>query len=48
MDFFSKCDEISTICSHLLKKSLIENFIVCPVLLVEKIVLPNQILLLLY
>ena len=34
-DFFSKCDQICRkllIWSHLLKKSLMENFIVCAVL----------------
>ena len=34
-DFFSKCDQIGRklrICSYLLKKSLIENFIFCAVL----------------
>ena len=34
-DFFSKCDEIRRklwICSHLLKKSLMENFIFCAVI----------------
>ena len=34
-DFFSKCDQIRSflrIWSHLLKKSLIENFIFCAVL----------------
>ena len=34
-DFFSKCDQIRTklpIWSHLLKKSLTENFIFCAVL----------------
>ena len=33
-DFFSKCDQISRklrIWSHLLKKSLVENFIFCAV-----------------
>ena len=33
-DFFSKCDQIHSflwICSHLLKKPLIENFILCAV-----------------
>ena len=28
-DFFSKCDQILRIWSHLLKKSLTENFIFC-------------------
>ena len=31
-DFFSKCDQVRTflgICSHLLKKSVMENFIFC-------------------
>ena len=35
-DFFSKCDQISRklwIWSHLLKKSLIENFIFCAVVI---------------
>ena len=35
-DFFSKCDQIRSflrIWSHLLKKSLMENFIFCPVIL---------------
>ena len=35
-DFFIKCDQIPSylrIWSHLLKKSLMENFIFCPVLL---------------
>ena len=35
-DFFSKCDRIRRklqICSHLLKKSLIKNFIFCVALL---------------
>ena len=35
-DFFSKCDQIRRklpICSHLLKKSLMENFIFCVVYL---------------
>ena len=35
MDFFSKCDQIRRnlqIWSHLLKKSLMENFIFCAVL----------------
>ena len=34
-DFFSKCDQIRSflrICSHLLKKSVMENFIFCEVL----------------
>ena len=33
--FFSKCDQIRSflrICSHLLKKSLMENFIFCVVI----------------
>ena len=37
-DFFSKCDQILSflrIWSHLLKKSLIENFIICAVLLLN-------------
>ena len=37
-DFLSKCDQIRRklwICSHLLKKSLIENFIFCAVDLIE-------------
>ena len=35
-DFFSKCDQIRSVLriwSHLLKKSLMENFIFCPVVL---------------
>ena len=35
-DFFSKCDQIHRLrrtCSHLLKKSLMENFIFCTVIL---------------
>ena len=42
-DFFSKCDQIRTklpIWSHLLKKSLIENFIFCAVLI--KAEFPNE------
>ena len=38
-DFFSKCDQIRSflrIWSHLLKKSLMENFIFCPVLMLFK------------
>ena len=38
-DFFSKCDQICSflrICSHLLKKSLIENFIFCAVIAAEE------------
>ena len=37
-DFFSKCDQIRSflrIWSHLLKKSLIESFIFCAVLLMK-------------
>ena len=34
-DFFSKCDQILRIWSHLLKKSLMENFIFCAVFLEE-------------
>ena len=37
-DFFTKCDQICSllrICSHLLKKSLKENFIFCAVVLEE-------------
>ena len=37
-DFFSKCDQIRRklrIWSHLLKKSLMENFILCAVLMME-------------
>ena len=30
-DFFSKCDQILWVWSHLLKKSLKENFIFCAV-----------------
>ena len=40
-DFFSKCDQILRklrIWSHLLKKSLMENFIFCAVLLIVSIV----------
>ena len=36
-DFFSKCDQIHLkmwICSHLLKKSLMENFIFCAVYII--------------
>ena len=36
-DFFSKCDQIrrkKSIWSHLLKKSLIENFIFCTVVVI--------------
>ena len=35
-DFFSKCDQIQRklrICSHLLKKTLMENFIFCVALI---------------
>ena len=35
-DFFSKCDQIRSFLrtwSHLLKKSLMENFIICAVLI---------------
>ena len=38
-DFFSKCDQIRTklwICSHLLKKSLMESFIFCAVMIPRK------------
>ena len=38
-DFFSKCDQIRSflrIWSHLLKKSFMENFIICAVL--EKVI----------
>ena len=37
-DFFSKCDQIRSklrIWSHLLKKSLMENFIFCAVSMIE-------------
>ena len=37
-DFFSKCDQIRSklrIWSHLLKKSLMENFIFCTVSMIE-------------
>ena len=40
-DFFSKCEQIRRklrICSHLLKKSLMENFIFCAVYYASKIV----------
>ena len=30
-DFFNKCDQIPRIWSHLVKKSLMENFIFCAV-----------------
>ena len=39
-DFFSKCDQIRRklrIWSHLLKKSLMENFIFCPVCCLRKL-----------
>ena len=39
-DFFSKCDQILSflrIWSHLLKKSLMENFIFCAVLVKEEV-----------
>ena len=41
-DFFSKCDQIRNklrICSHLLKKSLMESFIFCAVCSVKKLFL---------
>ena len=44
-DFFSKCDQIRSflrICSHLLKKSLMENFIFCAVLLTRIIKLERN------
>ena len=44
-DFFSKCDQIRSfvqIRSHLTKKSLLENFIFCPVLAVKKLVFGSQ------
>ena len=31
-DFFSKCDQVLWICSQLLKKSSMENFLFCAVL----------------
>ena len=34
-DFFSKCDEILRIWSHLLKKSLMENFIFCALVILS-------------
>ena len=34
-DFFSKCDQIRSFWSHLLKKSLMENFIFCAVISTE-------------
>ena len=34
-DFFSKCDNFLRIWSHLLKKSLLENFIFCEVILTK-------------
>ena len=44
-NFFSKCDQISSFlrsCSHLLKKTLMENFIFCAVIvLVVHYCLPN-------
>ena len=44
-DFFSKCDQIRSflqIWSHLLKKSLIENFIFCAVLFITQSYLSAQ------
>ena len=44
-DFFSKCDQIRKklrIWSHLLKKSLMENFIFCAVLLQISIIMPRD------
>ena len=44
-DFFSKCDQIHSflrICSHLLKKSLIENFICCAVRSTSKQIITSQ------
>ena len=44
-DFFNKCDQIRSflwISSHLLKKSLIENFIFCAVLILT-FICPKQI-----
>ena len=35
-DFFSKCEEISAVNAHLLKKFLMENFIFCAVRIKEK------------
>ena len=35
-DCFSKCEEISSLNAHLLKKSLMENFIFCAVRIKEK------------
>ena len=40
-DFFSKCDQIRSllqICSHLLKKSLIVNFVFCAVIVSERVI----------
>ena len=42
MDFFSKCDQIHSflrIWSHLMKKSFMENFIFCAVLVVEFLII---------
>ena len=35
MDFFGKCDQIQSFLSHLLKKSLMENFIFYAVIFVN-------------
>ena len=40
-DFFSKCEQISMklrICSHLLRKSFMENFIFCSVISIQYII----------
>ena len=37
-DCFSKCEEISSLNAHLLKKSLMENFIFCAVRIVCSLV----------
>ena len=44
-DFFSKCDQIRRklqIWSHLLKKSLMENFVFCALWLMRKLLNPFQ------
>ena len=50
-DFFSKCDQIRMklrIWSHLLKKSLMGNFIFCAVIVLEKIIFVRMILRIFY